>query len=288
MSPLSSLVTLVGGRKSKTRGCRTYHLHRRLLDPVQNGQDATQIKDHIESSHLNDNVTPSIRIQPATLNNEVIPISTYPHQAYSPPHSEPIRFREEHPPRCYRWGGQPCITHTEINNPPHNYGDAVDDYGLYKRWTRTKSEPPKPSWDVQRSRFDGGGTREAAMEPEPYLRRDEVHLHGRICMKEQRKGVQIVLDKIDPMENIRDRNIKSSRYSRSGRREACRNQTMTFTKENVYNSAVFSDSDNDADDKGDDEGDDEKDKQIRRLVTSKTVMAVQIPRASPWVLAGTI
>lgn len=56
----------------------------------------------------------------------------------------------------------------------------------------------------------------------------------------------------------------------------------------MYNSAVFSDSDSDADGGGDNEGDDERDKEIRRLVTRKTVMAVQIPRASPWVLAGTI
>ena len=287
MSPLTSLATLVGGR-SKTRGRRTRHLRCGLLDSVQYSQDAIQIEDHIEPSHLKDSITSSIPIQPATPDNEVIPISTYPHQAYSPPHSKPIRFREEYPPRRYRWEGQPCLTHVEINNPLHNYGDAVDDYGLCKRWTRTKSEPPKPSWDVQRSGIDGGGTHEATMKPELYLRRDEVHSHGRIYMKERSKGVQIVPDKIDSMENIRDRNIKSSRYSRSDRREACRNQTMAFTKENVYNSAVFSDSDNDADDKGDDEGDDEKDKQIRRLVTSKTVMAVQIPRASPWVLAGTI
>lgn len=224
-----------------------------LLGPAQYDQDATQIKDRVESSHLNDNVTPSTRIQPATLDNEVIPISTYPHQAHSPPHSESIRFREEYLPRCYRWGRQPCITHAEINNPPHNYGDAVDDYGLYKRWTRMKSEPPKPSWDVRRSDFDGGETHEATMEPEPYLRRDEVHSHGRVRMKEQRKGVQIVLDKIDPMENIRDRNIKSNRYSRNGRKEACRNQTIAFTKEDVYNSAVFSDSDSDADGGGDSE-----------------------------------
>jgi hypothetical protein len=107
-------------------------------------------------------------------------------------------------------------------------------------------------------------------------------------MKEQRKGVQIVLDKIDPMENIRDRNIKSCRYSRNGREEARRNQTIAFTKEDVYNSAVFSDSDSDADGGGDNEGDDERDEEMRRLVTWKTVMAVQIPRASPWVLAGTI
>ena len=287
MPSLTLLATLVGGR-SKTRGRRTGHLHRGLLDPVQYDQNAIQVKDRVESLHLNDSVTSSIRIQPATPDNEVIPISTYAHQAYSPPHSEPIRFREEYQPRRYQWGGQPCLAHVEINSPLHNYGDAVDDYGLCKRWTRTKSEPPKPSWDVQRSGIDGGGTHEATMKPELYLRRDEVHSHGRIYVKERSKSVQIVLDKTDPMENIRDRNIKSSRYSRSGRKEACRNQTMAFTKDNVYNSAVFSDSDNDADDKGDDEGDDEKDKEIRRLVISRTVMTVQIPCASPWVLAGTI
>ena len=158
----------------------------------------------------------------------------------------------------------------------------MDDYGLYKRWVRTKSEPPKPSWDVQRSNIDGGGTHEVTIEPEPYLRRDEVHLHGRIYMKEQSKELQMVLGKIDPMENIRDRNIKSHKYSRNGWKEACHNQTMAFTKENLYNSAVFSDGENDADDEGDDESDGERDKEIRRLVT------VQIPRASPWVLAGTI
>ena len=288
MPPLTSLATLVGGRRSKTRGRRTRHLCRGLLDPVQYDQDATQIEDRVESSHLNDNVTSSVRIQPATPDNEVIPIFTYPHQAYSPPHSKPVQFREEYLPGRYRRGGQPCVTPAGINNPLHNYGDAVDDYGLYKRWTRTKSEPPKPSWDVKRSDIDGGGTHEATMKPELYLRRDEVHSHGRICMKEQSKGVQIDLDKIGPMENIRDRNIKSCRYSRNGRKEACRNQIMAFTKENAYNSAVFSDSDNDADDEGGDEGNSERDKEIRRFVTWKTVIAVQIPRASPWVLAGTI
>ena len=98
----------------------------------------------------------------------------------------------------------------------------MDNYGLYTRWTRTNSEPPKPSWDVQRSDIDGGGTHEATMELEPYFRRDEVHLHGRIYMKEQSKGVQIVLEKIDPMENIRDRNIKGYRYSRNGRNHLIR------------------------------------------------------------------
>ena len=287
MPSLTLLATLVGGR-SKTRGRRTGHLHRGLLDPVQYDQNAIQIKDRVESLHLNDSVTSSIRIQPATPDNEVIPISTYPHQAYSPPHSKPIRFREEYLPRRYQWGGQPCLTHVEINNPLHNYGDAVDDYGLCKRWTRTKSEPPKPSWDVQRSGTDGGGTHEATMKPEPLLRRDEAHSHGRIYMKERSKGVQMVLDKIDPMENIRDRNIKSCRYSRNGRKEACHNQTIAFTKEDVYNSAVFSDSVSDADDGGGNEGNDERDKEIRRPVARRTVIAVQIPRASPWVLAGTI
>lgn len=84
------------------------------------------------------------------------------------------------------------------------------------------------------------------------------------------------------------RNNRGYRCSRDGRKEACHNQTIAFMKEDMYNSAVFSDSDNDTDGEGDDEGDDERDNEIRRLVTRKTVMAVQIPRASPWVLAGTI